>query len=122
MSGARHIAWWTTASFMLAGCGAAVGNAGTAAGGASHAAATGASNTTPGPSPTAAFACTPASGGDAGTQAQLTGVDTEHHDGFDQVTFRFAPPVSGGSPHPLPACTVTTHPSSDFCDDARRQP
>lgn len=122
MSRARHFAW-IPVCLVAAGCG----------GGATVASSTASPSTvalrgTPsGVSPSAesaasSFSCSPVSGGTATSEAQLTDVRSAHHPGFDQITFEFAAPVTGGPLAKLPAYTVVSQPSANFVRDASGQP
>lgn len=73
------------------------------------------------PSPISAasgFSCSPLSGGTSTAEAQLTDVSTAHFPGYDQITFGFAAPISGGPLAALPAWNIASQASADFVHDA----
>jgi len=118
MTGLRHPSWWVGISFLLAGCGAAATQSNT--GGTPTISVSG---STPTASANSAneFSCVTQSGGDASLAAQLTAVRTAQFDGYDQLTFQYAAPVTGAALHGVPAFTVASH-SSHFIKDASGQP
>jgi hypothetical protein len=100
-------------SVVLAGCGAATTQ--------------NTSQGTPTPTPTSSatvanqFSCETQSGGDSALAAQLTDVRTAHFDGYDELTFQYAAPVTGAALHGVPEFTVARH-ASQFIKDASGQP
>ncbi len=107
---------------LLAGCGAGAAGAGSGAAGPTHSSAPAAPSSAP---PTASLAsdysCATRTGGDAASMAQLTAVRTAHHPGFDQITFQYAAPVTGGALARVPAYTVSSRSTAAFSRDASGQ-
>jgi hypothetical protein len=117
MTGLRRPLWWAGMSILLVGCGAATSQDG------SHSTPATSAHSTPTTAANAAndFSCATQSGGDASLAAQLTDVRTAQFDGYDELTFQYVAPVSGGALHGVPAFTVTAHPSTQFTKDASGQ-
>jgi hypothetical protein len=69
---------------------------------------------TPAPTPQP-FACSDRTGGSAGVSAQLTGIRTARHDGYDRIVFEF----SGGV---IPSYNLIRQDSPTFYRDASGQP
>ena len=69
---------------------------------------------TPAPTPQP-FTCTDQSGGSAGVSAQLTGIRSARHDGYDRIVFEF----SGSA---VPSYDLTRQESATFYRDASGQP